>query len=72
MLPKDLQILIDALPAETQSLFQAVMAFYESRIKELEDQIAKNSRNSSKLPSSDPPQKKTRSQRGSGGNKQGG
>ena len=55
MLPKELQILIDALPPKTQVLFKAVVSFYEGklselevRIKELEDKDAKNSGNSSK------------------------
>jgi len=64
MLPKQLQQAIKNLPEESQLVVQAIVAFYEhhyesklqkleARIKELEDQISKNSRNSSKPPSSD-------------------
>jgi len=44
----------------------------EARVKELEDRLLKDSRNSSKPPSSDPPFKKTRSLRKSSGRKAGG
>jgi len=60
MLPKEIQDLIKTLPAESQSVVHAIAMIYESkfqkmeaRIKELEDQLSKNSRNSSKPPSSD-------------------
>jgi transposase len=60
MLPKEIQDLIKTLPAENQATVQAIALIYESkikileaRIKELEDQISKNSRNSSKPPSTD-------------------
>ena len=60
MLPKEIQDLIKTLPAESHAVVQAIALIYESkiqkleaRIKELEDQISKNSRNSSKPPSSD-------------------
>jgi len=83
MLPKELQILIDALPPETQVLFKVVVTFYENyyegklakleaRIKELEDQKAKDSSNSSKPPSTDPPKKKPKSLRGKSNRKPGG
>ena len=60
MLPEPLQQATKNLPEESQLVIQAVVVFYESqvqelksRIKELEDQISKNSRNSSKPPSTD-------------------
>ena len=60
MLPKKLQNKIDKLPPETQTLFLAVVSFFEkkvatleARVKELEDQQSKNSKNSSKPPSTD-------------------
>lgn len=67
MLPKELQVLYDSLPKESQQLFTGIIAYFEqrlkeqdvviksqaSRIKELEDQLCKNSSNSSKPPSSD-------------------
>ena len=75
MLPKELQELISTLPQETQVLFKAVVTFYENhyegkiakleaRIKELEDQKAKDSSNSSKPPSTDFPKKKPKILRG--------
>ena len=79
MLPKELQILIAALPPETQVLFKAVVSFYEgkiaeleARIKELEDKDAKNSGNSSKPPSTDEFQKVPKSLRKKSTRKQGG
>lgn len=55
-----LQNTIGELPPETQALFLAVVSFFEekvtileARVKELEDQLSKNSRNSSKPPSTD-------------------
>ena len=60
MLPQEIQDLIKTLPPENQLVVQAIAMIYESkfqkmesRIKELEDQISKNSKNSSKPPSSD-------------------
>lgn len=64
MLPPPIQQAIKKLPEDAQAVIQAIVLFYEShyesqiqvlkaRIKELEDQISKNSRNSSKPPSSD-------------------
>jgi len=60
MLPKEIQDLINTLPAESQAVVKAIALIYESktqkleaRVKELEDQIAKNTSNSSKPPSTD-------------------
>jgi len=64
MLPAPIQQAIKKLPKDTQAVIQAVVLFYEShyesriqvleaRIKELEDQLCLNSKNSSKPPSSD-------------------
>ncbi len=60
LLPPEIQDLIKTLPPESQAVVQAIALIYESkiqqlegRIKELEDQLAKNSTNSSKPPSSD-------------------
>lgn len=60
MLPDPIQQAVKRLPLESQLVIQAIVLYYESkisdlegRIKELEDQISKNSRNSSKPPSSD-------------------
>ncbi len=79
MLPKELQLLIDRLPAETQLLFKAVVSFYEGklgqmevRIKELENQAAKHSGNSSKPPSTNGFKKVPKSLRKKSNLKQGG
>ena len=79
MLPKELQNTIDSLPAETQMLFKAVVTYFEqklaerdARIKQLEDQISKNSTNSSKPPSTDEFKKKPKSLRKKSGLKPGG
>ncbi|MBK6904230.1 MAG: IS66 family transposase [Saprospirales bacterium] len=64
MLPERLQQAIKNLPEESQLVIEAIAAFFEhhyeskiqnleSRIKELEDQLSKNSRNSNKPPSTD-------------------
>jgi transposase len=60
MLPQQIQDIIKMLPAESQTAVQAIALIYESkfqkmevRIKELEDQLSTNSKNSSKPPSSD-------------------
>lgn len=60
MLPKEIEDLIKTLPEESQTVVRAIGLIYESkiqvleaRIKELEDQVSKNSRNSSKPPSTD-------------------
>lgn len=84
MLPEPLQQAIKKLPEDSQLLVQAIVVFYEhhyetklrkleARIKELEDQISKNSRNSSKPPSSDEFDKPApKSQRKKTGRKSGG
>lgn len=79
MLPKEIQDLIKTLPAESQAVVQAIALIYESkiqkleaRVKELEDQISKNSKNSSKPPSTDVFFKPPKSQRKRTGKKQGG
>ena len=79
MLPKELQILIESLPPETKVVVKAIVSFLEkenavlkARIKELEDQQAKDSSNSSKPPSTDPPKKKPKSLRGKSNRKPGG
>ena len=64
MLPKELQKLIDQLPIESQLAIQGLIVYFEEqlskkdeiiaaqelRIKELENQLSKNSGNSSKPP----------------------
>jgi len=86
MLPKEIQDHIDGLPKETRLLFNLVITYYEStyaskiekleaRIKELEDQLGKTSKNSSKPPSSDgykkplPKSLRKKSKRKAGGQK---
>lgn len=60
MHPSQLQQSLEKVSDESRLLVEAIVVFYEtkvqqleSRIKELEDQISKNSRNSSKPPSTD-------------------
>lgn len=60
MLPHEIENLIKTLPVESQAVVKAIALLYDSkvqkleaRIKELEDQLSKNSKNSSKPPSSD-------------------
>jgi transposase len=86
MLPPELERLIGEkirqLPEESQALLQVIVVYYESRlqqaesrIKELEDKLAKNSTNSHKPPSSDPLRKpepkslRAKSDRKTGGQK---
>lgn len=75
MLPKEIEDLLNVIPSEYQVLIRPIFMFYEgkiekleARIKELEDQISKNSRNSSKPPSTDeydkPAPKSRRKKRG--------
>jgi len=84
MLPEPLQQAIKKLPEESRLVIEAIVVFYEhhyeskiqeleARIKELEDQISKNSRNSSKPPSTDEFNKPSpKSLRKKGGGKAGG
>lgn len=80
MLPESIQQAVKRLPLESQLVIDAIVLYYESkiseqeaRIKELEDQISKNSRNSSKPPSSDGPAKPSpKSRRTKSGRKAGG
>jgi len=80
MFPEQLQQAIKKLPEGSQLVIQAIVVFYESkvqqleaRIKELEDQRSKNSRNSSKPPSTDEFDKPApKSQRKETGRKAGG
>ncbi len=79
MLPKEIEDLIKTLPAESQGVVKAIALIYESkvqkleaRVKELEDQISKNSSNSSKPPSTDPFFKPPKSLRKKTGKKVGG
>ena len=59
-LPQEIQSLIETLPPESRVVVKAIALIYETkvqkleaRVKELEDQIAKNSKNSSKPSSTD-------------------
>lgn len=68
---------LDSLPAWAKELIQQLIAknnILEARVRELEAQVAKNSSNSGKPPSSDGLKKpqKTKSQRGTSGKKPGG
>ena len=60
MLPEQLQQAIKRMPEENRLVLEAIVVYYESkvqqletRVKELEDQLSKNSRNSNKPPSTD-------------------
>ena len=80
MLPAEIQAQIKKLPAESQALIEVIVLFYESRIAqletrvlELESQLSKDSHNSNKPPSSDPPFKPSpKSLRQKSGRKAGG
>lgn len=79
MIPKELQDRISKLPEESRVLLELVISLFtieidrlKTRIKELEDQIAKNSNNSSKPPSSDEFKKVPKSRRAKTGKKAGG
>lgn len=80
MLPSSIQEAISKLSPEAQEVIQILISYYESelakrdlKIKELEDRLSKNSRNSSKAPSSDPPFKeRLKARRQKSGRKPGG
>jgi len=79
MIPKELQDRISKLPKESRLLLEMVISIFsleierlQARIKELEDQLSKNSNNSSKPPSTDEFNKKPKSRRKSSGKKAGG
>ncbi len=66
------QILWDTLSPEAQAAVAAVVQSLEQRIAELEERVNKNSTNSSKPPSSDPPSVKRRPPAPALGKKRGG
>ena len=80
MLPDNLQKEILKLPKEQQALFGMLVSYFEgelslkdTRIKELEDRLSKNSSNSSKPPSTDQkPKRSPKSLRKKSGKKPGG
>ncbi|MEZ5039318.1 MAG: DUF6444 domain-containing protein [Saprospiraceae bacterium] len=80
MLTKEIQYLFNLIAADYQVVVRPIFLFYagkieqlEAQIKELKDQISKNSRNSSKPPSSDEFDKPSpKSQRKKTGRKVGG
>ena len=63
---------LQVLPPEFRTILQAVIGHYEARIAELEEQLAQNSRNSSKPPSSDGPGHKNPLRKQPSGKKRGG
>ncbi|MCB0843138.1 MAG: IS66 family transposase [Bacteroidetes bacterium] len=70
MLPKEIEDLLSLIPEEYQMVVRPIFLFYEGKIekleaqiKELQDQISKNSRNSSKPPSTDEFKPSPKSQR---------
>jgi len=79
MLPKEIQKLVDQLDPKAKALVEVIVVFYEqkiskleARVKELEDQKAKDSTNSSKPPSTDGPKRKPKSTRGKSNRQPGG
>ena len=79
MLPKELQERISKLPEESKILLELVISIFtteigclKERIKELEDQLSKNSNNSSKPPSTDEFKKVPKSLKPKTGKKVGG
>jgi len=63
---------LQALSPEFRTILQAVIDYYEARIAELEEQLAQNSRNSSKPPSADGPGHQAPSAKKPSGKKRGG
>jgi len=79
MLPQELQDRISKLPEESRLLIELVISIFSleiekltAQIKELEDQLSKNSKNSSKPPSTDEFKKKPKSLKRKTGKKAGG
>ncbi|MCB9274965.1 MAG: IS66 family transposase [Lewinellaceae bacterium] len=72
-MPEEAQVLVEAIVVFYEHRYESKIQKLEARIKELEDQISKNSRNSSKPPSSDEFDKPApKSQRKKTGRKAGG
>jgi transposase len=70
--PPIAQPLWDGLPAEAQAAVSALVDSYKRRIAELEQRLGRNSTNSSRPPSSDPPSLKRRPPAPASGKKRGG
>ena len=66
------QALWDTLSTEVQAAVSGLVQSFEKRIADLEEQLGKNSTNSSKPPSSDPPSVKRRPPAPASGKKRGG
>ena len=66
------QTLWDTLSPEVQAAVSGLVQSFEERIADLEEQLGKNSTNSSKPPSSDPPSVKRRPPAPASGKKRGG
>jgi transposase len=70
--PPIAQPLWDGLPAEARAAVSALVDSYQRRIAELEQRLGRNSTNSSRPPSSDPPSLKRRPPAPASGKKRGG
>ena len=70
--PPIAQPLWDGLPAEARAAVSALVASLQQRIAELEQRLGRNSTNSSRPPSSDPPSLKRRPPAPASGKKRGG
>src|SRR6478752_10423690 len=66
------QALWDTLSPEVQAAVSGLVQSFEKRLADLEEQLGKNSTNSSKPPSSDPPSVKRRPPAPASGKKRGG